>query len=181
MKRYLLTFFLFAFHNVHAQENLQVVNTDSLQNRLQLTVVDVVERTNVTGFSITVFVGYDTIHRDVNTAQNFSLRLYPGMSYSIIIAKSGYDTLRTEWTHPADTADVYVDFYMRKNNLSKAERKKACRKSQQPIRRTTKGSDEGGFRILGPSRKQVCETRVDIFGKNFSESTCVYVNHKYLK
>jgi hypothetical protein len=175
MKKYALLFcFLLSVAVLSArQRNVAYINPDSVRQQFHLAVMDVVKHTAITHFSITVYVGYDTLRHDVQSAEKFGLALYPGMLYKMMIAKPGFDTLYTEWRQPADTADVYVDFYMRKNGMTKAERKEAYKQSRNALIRVTPRS--GGFRNLGVDRRHMCECHVDIYTRSFSEGFWVQV------
>lgn len=176
MKNLLILLTFLAGTNVWAQNsNVIHVSTDSLRNRLHLTVVDVVDRTEITGFKVSVFVGNDTMEREVFAAKDFSPNLYQGMQYRLMITKNGFDTLNTEWIQPADTADVYVDFYMRKPGITKKEKKEAIRQSRQPIVRVT--GNEGGFQMIGGTGKYACESTVYIYEAGGNSA----VTHNYRK
>lgn len=172
MKRLLLCFSLLTSLNLFSQNSVHI-NTDSVSNRFHLMVTDVITRTMVSDFNVTIYVGYDTIAQNVHAAENFPLQLHPGMQYRIMITKPGFDTLRTDWTQPADSADVYVDLYLRKTGMTKAERREAYRQSRTETHRMT--GDEAGFRVMAAPKRRMCSWRVEIFMHDRTYRSAEYV------
>lgn len=144
------------------------VNTDSVNNRLHLNFVDVIKRTHVPLCMLMIIENHDTIVTYADSLSLSALSLHPSHQYKLIITKAGFDTLSTSWAQPNDTADVYVDFYMRKTGMTKDEKKEAYKQSRNPIIRTT-GRD-GGFEYVGVDKNHMCECRVEIYRKYGSES-----------
>lgn len=149
----------------------KLINTDSLSNTLFVTVVDVINRTDIDSFQVHIIAGSDTtaIHHD--SAGIFTYALIPGQKYEVRLTRTGYQAQTVSWDQPEKLADAYLDFYLWKEDMTRADRKQARIQSQQPIYRTT--GHDGGFESMFP-KKCILEYQLEVYYKNGSIGSASY-------
>lgn len=164
MKYYTIVILLLCSSALFAQKNVVHIDPNYFNRHLFINVVDVIDHQPVSGFKLIIERKDDSTKWISDTAGQMPFQLNAGNQYHIRVIKAGYDTLNVFWTQPNDTADTYVDFYMRKTSMTPHEKKAAIKASRRPLMRLT--GQEDGYEYVGIEKNSMCESRVDIYTAN---------------
>lgn len=149
------------------------IDTDSLSNTLFVTVVDVIKRTEMDSFQLVIIASLDTTTVQQNTPGIFFCKLKPNQHYEVRITRRGYEPQIVYWNQPDKLADAYLDFYLWKTDMTRAERKEAHVQSQHPIIRTADGEEYNEDEDEFP-KKCILIYNLEVYYKNGSIGSSSY-------
>ena len=144
-------------------------------------VIDILTREPVPGCTVTFSdtSGKTILVVALDSVLHLRMMLFPIWHYATV-TKPGYDTLVADWhAHPLSN-EYYIDFYMRKETLTKDEKKEAARKSQKVPSHHPSAVEQGGFQHVGPGKKEILEWKIEEYGEGISGGAYSFLKIKYL-
>ena len=142
------------------QSQGQTISQLKDSSRLTIKVIEVVDMTYLTDYTLTIANRYDTLIIKTSCVQNLYFDLDSCITHTVTASKSGYKTINTIWNYPNDSAYVEVEFFMPKENITNEEKKQAhVNTSKLPDWNMDK---RGGFQKLTPEKKEFFTARIRI-------------------
>jgi hypothetical protein len=173
----LLLFFCFgisAFAQYEASPVARSVYPDSTYSaKISFSVIDIVTRQPVSGCTVTLRDTGNTplLTFTLDSVFDTTLVFKNLCGYYVTISKPGYDTLFADWWTIERSNEYFIDFYMRKENLTKEEKKIAVLKSHGVPSHRPEMTDQGGFEKVGPGKKEILEWKVEEYGPEGSRGS----------
>lgn len=138
-------------------------------SRLTIKVIDVVDMTNLTGYSLTISNIYDTLSVKVDNIQNLYFDLDSCVSHTVTVSKKGYKTISATCKFPNNSAYVEIELFMPKENLTKDEKKQAHLNTSKL--KEWNQDKRGGFEKVTPNKNEFFTARIRILSSGSEETS----------